>query len=122
MTNYEYHKSEIEEILLENGNVKFAVVNGKVIACNSAKANCSECLFYETGKWCSNLRKEWLNAEYEEPITAETLCINFWKFCDNNPYCKGCKFETKYSGSCKFAWLLENYNLTKKEANENDKI
>lgn len=120
MNNFEYHKHEIEEILLEKGNVKFAVVNGEVIDCNSAKANCTECLFYKTGEWCANLRKAWLNSEYEEPITAETLDSSFRKFCDIYSRCEYCEFNME-AGSCKFNWLLGNYNLTKKEANENDK-
>ena len=40
MTNYEFHKQEIEEFLLEHGNTSFAVVNNEVVNCGGT--SCSE--------------------------------------------------------------------------------
>lgn len=115
MTNYEYHKQEIEKILLENGAFSFAVVNNEVVKCKGE--NCDKCSFYKINEPCSKLRKDWLNSEYEEPITVETLSRNFHIFCNISRNCSECTLESS-SSICKFKWILENYNLTKKGANE----
>lgn len=119
MTNYELHKEEIEKLLLEEGTFVFGVVGDKIHACSSI--NHEDCIFFKTNS-CHDARVEWLNAEYEEPITAETLDKNFRAFCNKSCRCAICELHGKEAGGkCKFAWLLKNYNVTKKEANNDDK-
>lgn len=116
MTNFEYHKEEIERLLLEKGIMSFGVVGDKIQNCDTT--NCTGCIFSKAGG-CGKARVEWLNKEYEESITVQTLNSGFRNFCSKNPKCVACEFYRAYS--CKFEWLMKNYNLTKKENNENDK-
>lgn len=110
MTNYELHKEEFEKLLLENGVVFFSVVGDTVQVCGST--DCHDCLF-DNSESCSKARIEWLNKEHEEPIviTAENLYSSFRKFCDEKNNCEACDL---WKEDCKFTWLLENYNVTKK--------
>lgn len=111
MTNYEFYREEFEKLLLENGAVRFGVVGDKVQACRLTC--CSDCIFF-TSNCCDGARVEWLNKEHEEPIaiTAENLYSSFRKFCDEKNNCEACDL---WEEDCKFTWLLENYNVTKKE-------
>lgn len=118
MTNYEMHREELEKILLENGVCDFGVEGNTVQDCNDINCNC--CIFSNVEN-CNNARAEWLKAEYEEPVTAETLYSSFCKFCDSNHICTDCELHTG-SAICKFAWILKNYYLTKKEDKQNDKL
>lgn len=116
MTNFEFYKHKIEEYLLEHGNTNFAVVNNELVECNGT--NCSECEVCGCNGNCNH--RKWLNAKYEEPITVETLSRNFHIFCNISRNCSECTLESS-SSICKFKWILENYNLTKKEGDANDK-
>lgn len=65
MTNYEKYEQEIKEIILKGGGI--ACVGGTPAMCQDTK--CGECDFNSSCRACFNERKNWLNAEYKEPIT-----------------------------------------------------
>ncbi len=62
-------------------------------------------------------------AETEEELTAEKLSRRFFSNCRKSKKCEECKYyeENNYADDidvgdcgCQYAWLLDNYNITKK--------
>lgn len=53
-------------------------------------------------------------AEYpKEEITYDTIYVKFIEKCKNIDSCKVCEYH-HVGSNCGFAWLLENYNVTRK--------
>lgn len=74
MTNYEAHKEEIEDFLLEHGHTKFGIrLDGELIE-QCSGGLCPRCNFLNVRN-CPNARKAWLNEERksEEMLFAESL-------------------------------------------------
>lgn len=99
MTNFEYHKEEIKNFLLEHGDTNFAVVNDKVVDCYKANY-CFKCLFYKTSERCWDLRQEWLNAEHDPysipidtPIDTKVLVSYDGKNWEKRYFSHFCKDE-----------------------------
>lgn len=65
MTNYEKYRSEIFIKLCEGHPIAF--INNKIDICDGVR--CHSCRFKSETKSCFAERKNWLNAEYKEPIT-----------------------------------------------------
>ena len=64
MTNYEYYKDGIIELILSNRALAVDKLTGKPIAC--AVLDCNYCKFNNEKIRCEQRRKEWLKAEYVE--------------------------------------------------------
>lgn len=61
-TNYEQYKEEIIEALLKAGGCEFVATHTNIITHNCNMVSMSDC------EECDKRFREWLNAEYKEPI------------------------------------------------------
>ena len=64
-TNYEHYKDTIVKDAVFQGRHIALKESGEPVFCGHG-FSCSECIFNEGP--CSERRKEWLNAEYKEPV------------------------------------------------------
>ena len=54
--------------------------------------------------------------EPKEEVTAKELKNEFTKFCEvYGITCRGCKFSEGLEEDCRTLWILDNYNVTRKE-------
>lgn len=65
MTNFEKYENEIIEVV-KNG-MTVAVFDNEIHGC---EAKCRYCEFYDSGRCCDGLRREWLNSPYI--VTSDT--------------------------------------------------
>lgn len=118
MKNKEKYANEIVELSITDGSA-FAVDKNIGIPIKCGELLCGNCAFNKTGAICSELRKQWAEAEYKEPITAETVNDEFRTFCGRRK-CKDCEYSsTRFVMDCAIRFVFDNYNVTEKGA-END--
>lgn len=77
MKNYEHYKDEIIEALIHNSACKFVATHTNIITHNCDMVSMIEC------KECDKRFKEWLNAEYKEPVTISKMEFNILNKVDN---------------------------------------
>lgn len=64
MTNYEKYREKILDVVVSRRC--FAVVDGELVLCGDVM--CEQCDLYQEGKSCVGILRDWLNAEYVEPL------------------------------------------------------
>lgn len=77
MTNLEFYKDELINILIENMGVD---KDGKPHRCDGFCSD--ECIFQKDGD-CLMMAKEWLLEEHKEPIKLKQWEYDILKHCDN---------------------------------------
>lgn len=104
MTNFEKYKEDIENFIKENGNSKFALLNGKIVKCEDI--SCTDCDFDSPNKHCSELSKRWIN---EDNLTNKELIKIIFdeqeSYCATNCNCFDCKYYV--CENCKIAYTID---------------
>lgn len=75
MKNKEKYKEKLIDMFVVYGK-KLAVKKGTHEICDCYDASCRECLFADDKRACIMARKEWLNAEYEEPVDWSKIAVD----------------------------------------------
>lgn len=114
MKNKEKFKEEIMELACDHHRIAVDEITGKVVHCNSIK--CEKCRFNSVN--CTAQLREWAEAEYKEPLSAEAIYDKFYEFCHShsNQTCNDCKYShISYATKCAMKFVFDNYEVKEKE-------
>lgn len=118
MKNKEKYAKEIIDVS-KSGKGLLAINKNTGRPCGCFEVGCIGCAFNITGESCEELRKEWEESEYKEPLSVKAAIKKFDDFCDGKS-CEECKYSDLTYCECMAAFIFDNYNVTEKGA-ENDK-
>lgn len=83
-----------------------------IFLCNNSKYF----LTYSTDKGIEHWNYCKLAEAPKEEVTAKELKNEFTKFCEVcGITCRGCKFSEGLKEDCRTLWILDNYNVTRKD-------
>ena len=94
----------------ENGKV-FTFTIGAT-SWSTSRPNNPIVVSWKYAKLANDKKLEILDEQKKENITFNNLNNEYQTFCDNIA-CLNCDY-TSYNNECRFAWLLDNYNITHK--------